>query len=98
MRAKWLNVGSHVVFVGYFKDTGAYLVKGWLKVGEIISYVEALERFPTRENVILRVASPKSVNRQFPAKWKRRYIRQQVEKIFGQEVPQFLTFSHSHNQ
>ncbi len=58
VRARWVDVGSKVVFLGRDPAATSYVVKGIITVGEKISYRDALSRFPTRENVIVRAGRP----------------------------------------
>ena len=58
VRSSWVKVGSRVVFVGRRESGGDYRLKGIIEVGEIIGYLEALRRFPTRRNVIIRSGPP----------------------------------------
>lgn len=89
VRCRWISVGSYVVFIGYYSETRTYLLKGWFRVGEIISYPEALERFPDRRNVIIRdkVNSPSKLANMA---WKRDDIRCHVQAKYGDRIPEFL--------
>jgi hypothetical protein len=83
--------GSFVVFLGYFPRAEQYLLKGWLRVGESISYLEALERFPDRPNVIIRDAQGVAGIAPVPRGWKRQDLRDQVHEKTGTSEPEFLT-------
>jgi hypothetical protein len=80
--------GSHVVFVGYYRADRRYLVKGWLRVADVIGYVEALSRFPSRRNVIIR---DRSDDHHVPRAWKRLGLLAEVEERYGTAEPRFLT-------
>lgn len=94
VRARWVSVGSHVVFVGYDPERDTYLLKGWFRVGEIITYPEALQRFPNRRNVIIRLES-KGLSATENVAWKRRTVRCQVEDKYGSTIPEFLRIIRS---
>jgi hypothetical protein len=83
--------GSHVVFLGYFPRTRRYLMKGWLRVAESISYLQALERFPGRPNVIIRDADAVAGLPVVPRGWKRNDLRDQALQETGTPAPGFLT-------
>jgi hypothetical protein len=68
---KSLIIGSRVFFIGYVKDENKYFVKGWMEVGEKISYIEALNRFPNKENVII---SKENNHREL--KWRYKELKQ----------------------
>jgi hypothetical protein len=80
--------GSGLVFVGYYRASRTYYLKGWFDVGEVIGYEDALYRFPTRRNVI--VSRAYHLGRQGEVAWKRDDLRVEVEKRHGL-APQFLT-------
>ena len=91
VRSKWLNVGSEVFFIGFDRKADSYLGKGWFKVGEIITYVEALRRFPTRRNVIIRFEEEVGTRARDEVKWKRKDLRRLCEARFGTPQPEFLS-------
>jgi hypothetical protein len=91
--------GSYVVFLGYFPATRQYLMKGWLRVAESISYLHALERFPDRPNVIIRDADAVAGLPAVPRGWKREDLRDQAWQKTGTLTPGFLTtidLAHRH--
>jgi len=94
VRSRWVKPGSTVVFVGFYApDT--YLFKGWMTVSQIISYPEALARFPTRQNVIIR-RSDRSQPAAAKPNWYDRRARDAVEKRCGsREPPAFLREIHT---
>jgi hypothetical protein len=96
VRSKWVKQGSHVVFVGYY-GANRYLVKGWIRVGEVLTYADALERFPSRRNVIIRPLEETEYAARTPS-WKRKDIAVAVEAKFGNRPPAFLTTIHSGNR
>jgi hypothetical protein len=75
--------GSTVVFVGYLRTSKRYLMKGWLRVGQKINYLDALDRFPDRLNVIVRRPAGRPSRR--PATWYRPGFQQEAEHRFGTE-------------
>jgi len=80
-----VQLGSHVFFLGFLRNPTRYLIKGWLRVGEKIGYVEALERFGDRPNVILRDRDhAESASRRQPY-WKNEELRAQSEAWYGPE-------------
>lgn len=83
--------GSHVVFLGYFASADLYLLKGWLRVSESIGYLQALERFPDRPNVIIREAAAVTGLAAVPRGWKRPDLRQQAQEQTGTSESGFLT-------
>jgi len=78
-----VQLGSHVVFVGYLRSSKRYLVKGWLRVGQKISYLDALYRFPDRLNVIVREPDGRPSRR--PTTWYRPVYQMEAERRFGAE-------------
>jgi len=86
-----VDVGDHIVFVGYYEDSQRYLVKGWMRVGEKINYLDALQRFGNRPNVIIREAKLPIVSA--PARWTNRHkaLREETLRRYGTDSPAFLT-------
>ncbi len=86
--------GSYVVFLGYYAKDQSYLIKGWMRVGEKISYLGALERFGYQPNVIVReltsheARQPKSFAE---VRWKRKPLQHETLRRNGTDSPQFLT-------
>lgn len=84
--------GSYIVFLGYYKEDQRYLIKGWMRVGEKISYLDALKRFGNRPNVIIReVPQTKS---SAPVLWKRKDLQKKTRDLYGTDRPLFLTTIH----
>jgi hypothetical protein len=73
--------GSYVLFIGYLRISKIYLVKGWLRVGQKISYLDALDRYPERLNVIVRESSGRPSRRR--ATWYRPKYQLEAERRFG---------------
>ena len=88
-----VELGSVVVFLGYYADGRHYLVKGWLQVTDKIDYLDALKRFGDRPNVIVRRASNPEVA-SVERTWKRTRIREEVIRRYGSETPAFMTTLH----
>ena len=88
-----VRVGSVVVFLGYYPNGRHYLVKGWLQVTDKIDYLDALERFGDRPNVIVRRACYPDVP-SVERTWKRTGIREEVVRRCGSETPAFMTTLH----
>jgi hypothetical protein len=86
-----VRAGSHVVFVGYFPAARRYLVKGWLRVADSIGYLQALERFPDRPNVIIRDADTVAGLPAVARNWKRADLRDEAFQRTGTLAPSFLT-------
>jgi hypothetical protein len=86
-----VRAGSYVVFVGYLRAADRYLAKGWLRVAASISYLQALERFPDRPNVIIRDSDVVRGIPSVPRRWKRPHLEIQAEKQLGTPTPSFLT-------
>lgn len=87
VRVKWTTPGSHILFIGLLREQKKYYVKGWIRIGERISYIEALKKFPKRPNVIIR---PKGRGKPPEIKWKRQTIEKFIQKKYGAKIPQFL--------
>jgi len=87
VRAKWIRKGSQIVFVGFDKGPTSYFLRGRFQVEETITYLDALKRFPTRKNVIIRHANALPVVKIVDAKWKIPEIRNAVST---DHVPQCL--------
>lgn len=86
--------GSYVVFLGYYARDQRYFVKGWMRVGEKISYLEALKRFGNRPNVIVRELTDRKVQQPRPPAevgWKRKPLQQETLRRYGTGSPRFLT-------
>lgn len=82
-----IDIGDNLFFVAYYKELGQYYVKGWFEVGEKISYYNALNRFPTRRNVIISSNKKPVIN----TKWRYREIRDETFKMFGNgSIPDWL--------
>lgn len=96
VRSRWLVKGSHVVFVAYYRPE-RYLVKGWIRVGELLTYTKALDRFPSRRNVIIRTLDRISPPAR-PTLWKRKDIGVAIEAKYGNRPPTFLTTIRSGNR
>ncbi|MFZ3071759.1 MAG: hypothetical protein WA162_00755 [Thermodesulfobacteriota bacterium] len=92
VRAQWVSRGSCVVFIGkkVEKEGEKYILKGWLRVGEKISYLEALERFPKKRNVIIRQKNNTTTRNKID-EWKRSEIKNRVREKYYYKIPDFLT-------
>lgn len=53
VRGSWIKPGDTLFFLCCIDHSNEYFLKGWFEVGELISYPEALIRFPGRLNVII---------------------------------------------
>ncbi len=93
-----VGVGSYIVFLGYYDKDQRYLVKGWMRVGEKISYLEALERFSNRPNVIIREAP--QTKSSAPVLWTRKHrdLQKLTRDRYGTDRPLFLTTIHVEDQ
>ncbi len=93
-----VGVGSYIVFLGYYKEDQSYLVKGWMRVGEKISYLEALKRFGNRPNVIIR-EGPQTKS-SAPMSWTRKHkdLQKLTRDRYGTDRPLFLTTINFKNQ
>lgn len=80
--------GSRLVFVGYYRETRTYILKGWFEVDDVIGYEQALELFANRRNVIIRYSA--RTQPRLPTVWKRKGLRALVEPRWGSK-PDFLT-------
>jgi len=89
-----VKVGSYVVFLGYYPNDRRYLVKGWLRVGDKIGYLNALERFPDRPNVIIRDDTAVGDRAPTMRGWKREDLREEVKGRYRTVEPDFLTRIH----
>src|SRR5262249_51187763 len=79
--------------------TRQYLMKGWLRVAESISYLQALDRLPDRPNVIIRDADAVAGLPAVPRGWKREDLRDQAWQKTGTLAPGFLAkidLAHRH--
>lgn len=85
-----VQVGSHVFFVGFMRSSSRYLVKGWLRVGEKIGYLEALNRFGDRLNVIVRDSTAAKPPPDRDRGWKRAELKVLTEELYGPR-PAWLT-------
>lgn len=90
IRTKWISKGSLVVFVAFHKEQSEYWFGGWIRVGEILGYEDALHRFPNRRNVIIRRADVVPQIRVDDAKWKTQEFKRLVARK-GEHVGEFLT-------
>lgn len=90
IRSRWVDVGDYIVFVGYYGNE-RYLVKGWFRVGEKITYLDALNRFPTRQNVIIRFSEIGSLSKRNVQQWKREGVKRKIEQRYSTSIPSFLT-------
>jgi hypothetical protein len=61
VRGSWIHEGDTLVFLCCINHTNEYFLKGWFEVGELITYPEALQRFPERSNVIVSSTSSSKV-------------------------------------
>jgi hypothetical protein len=89
-----VRIGSYVVFLGYYPRypiDHRYLVKGWIRVGEKIGYLEALERFPDRPNVIIRDNASIQSHGSISRGWRRADLQEETERRYGTDEPDFLT-------
>jgi hypothetical protein len=93
-----VEVGSYIVFLGYYKEDQRYLVKGWIRVGEKINYLEALKRFVNRPNVIIREAPQTKLST--PRSWKQKHkdLQKLTRDLYGTDKPLFLTTINFKNQ
>ena len=80
--------GSYIVFLGL--AGGSYLLKGWFRVGEKLGYLEAMERFAGRPNVIVTDRKPVELIAAH-AQWKRQDLREVAMQKWGTDRPEFLT-------
>jgi hypothetical protein len=86
VRAKWVKVGTQIIFIGYHKKTDVYYLKGFFKVGEKVDLIEALRRYPRNKNVIISKTNDKEENNSWRDKRKKKMV---LEK-FGEHIPEFL--------
>lgn len=91
-----VDVGSHIVFLGYYKENQRYLVKGWMRVGEKIKYLEALKRFGNRPNIIIRQA-PQTKSSALIS-WKHKDLQKLTQNLYGNDRPLFLTTINYNNR
>lgn len=75
-------------FVGNYIGTNEYYIKGFFQVGEIISYKDALDRFPNRRNVIIRKSDEVLLMNNM---WEESNRKKKVHKLYGDLYPDFLT-------
>jgi len=82
-----VGVGSYIVFLGFYKQDQRYLVKGWMRVGEKINYLEALRRFGNRPNVIIREAP--QTKSSAPMSWTRNHkdLQKLTRDRYGTDRP-----------
>ncbi|MGN7170836.1 hypothetical protein ACTHSJ_33750 [Paenibacillus cellulositrophicus] len=85
---KSIKIGDKIVFVGYVKETMQYFLRGWIEISEKLNFVDALSRFPTRKNVIIR--DVQSVGENYSKKWLRKELLPIVKKLYGNEYPDHL--------
>jgi hypothetical protein len=86
--------GSYVVFHGYYTKDRRHLVKGWMRVGEKISYLKALEHFGDRPNVIVRELTDHEARQPkllAEVSWKCKPLQQESLRQYGTVSPRFLT-------
>jgi hypothetical protein len=86
-----VKVDSYVIFLGYYPNDRRYLVKGWLRVGKKISYLDALEHFPDRPNVIIRDSAATGDQAPTIRGWKRGDLQEKAKRDYGTIAPDFLT-------
>ncbi|MBI5886152.1 MAG: hypothetical protein HZB85_06175 [Deltaproteobacteria bacterium] len=81
----------NLFFIGYSKPD-KYFIKGWFEVGEKISHIKALERFPSRKNILLKAVpkKPLYLKKIDDYEWRYKERKEYVGKKFGGEVPYFL--------
>lgn len=85
---RWKSLlGSTLIFLGYFKTENKYYIKGWFKVLESITYLEALSRFPDRENVIIRNSE---VILNYNENWKSKKLKKINYNKYADSIPDFL--------
>lgn len=89
-----VKVGSYVVFLGYYPNDRRYLAKGWLRVGDKIGYLDALDRFPNRPNVIIRDDAAGDDQSPTNRGWKRGDLWKETKDRYGTAEPNFLTRIH----
>ena len=83
VRGDYLQVGKTIFFLACIKDTKEYILKGWLKVGEKIDYLEALSRYPKRMNVII-------ANQNNTSGRKILWGNSHLKKKYGENPPNYL--------
>ena len=85
---KSVQVGYCLFFIGYFRKKKKYYFKGYFEVGEKISYIEALKRFPDRKNVI--ISRNKSNKRIEDLKWRYPNRKKCFRESGSGKYPHFL--------
>lgn len=83
---KSISVGDKLFFIAYYKEVRKYYIKGWFEVGEKISYYDALNRFPHRQNVIISKNARKTKN----LKWRYDKLENEYMKQHGKKIPKWL--------
>lgn len=82
--------GDTLIFIA--KVDNDYLLKGWFQVGSKLDYATALNKFPTRQNVIIS-ATPST----HPIKWRYKNLQNSFYNTHGQTIPSFLITLNSTN-
>lgn len=83
-----LRKGDSVTFVGFARTARRYLYKGSFTVAESLTYVKAVQRFPTRRNVIIR--GPEA-GAHASDKWTSKRLRERAVAELGTPTPTLLT-------
>ena len=80
----WLKVGDILFFLA--KIESYYILKGWFEVGEKIDYLEALNRYPERKNVI--ISKEKNLRIFF---WGNKMMKKCYQRTHNNKCPNFLS-------
>jgi hypothetical protein len=84
---KVIDKGDYLFFFAYYKISDQYYFKGYFKVGEKISYINAFKRFKNRLNVIITDKKYKNKN----ANWRYRDLKKTYENKNGTQIKKWLT-------
>lgn len=85
-----VKIGDTLIFIA--KVGSEYFLKGWFQVGDKLDYVSALNKFPSRQNVI--ISTTPSTH---PIKWRYKDLQNNYSKTHGQTTPNFLIDLNSTN-